>query len=67
MEKKIKEIQQSIRDLRDGDSHVCPLDLWEQAIGEGQRTGAVGEAPECTCEKYDQVIDALGDMANNIY
>ena len=41
-------IIQDIRDLRDDDSHVCPADKDDYL--------------ECTCTKYDHVIDKLEDF-----
>lgn len=52
----ISEIQQDIRDLRDDDSHVCPYS--EQQNREFE-TGEAEEDQECTCNKYDWVIDKL--------
>ena len=45
---RIEDIIQDIRDLRDDKSHVCPNDKDEQL--------------ECTCGKYDRVIDKLEDL-----
>ena len=45
---RIEDIIQDIRDLRDDDSHVCPSDKDDQL--------------ECTCIKYDRVIDKLEDL-----
>ena len=41
----IREAIQDIRDLRDSDSHVCP------AVSDDMN--------ECSCGKYDLVIDKL--------
>ena len=43
MNSRIEDIIQDIRDLRDDKSHVCPNDKDDQL--------------ECTCIKYDRVID----------
>ena len=45
-------IIQDIRDLRDDDSHVCPADKDDYL--------------ECTCTKYDHVIDKLEDFITEL-
>ena len=45
-------IIQDIRDLRDDDSHVCPADKDDYL--------------ECTCTKYDHVIDKLEDFTTEL-
>jgi len=45
---RIEDIIQDIRDLRDDDSHVCPANKEDHL--------------ECTCIKYDRVIDKLEDL-----
>lgn len=46
---RIEDIIQDIRDLRDDDSHVCPANEGDDQL-------------ECTCIKYDRVIDKLEDL-----
>ena len=50
MTKRIEEIQEAVRALRDDDAHVCPADV------DG----------ECTCHGYDAVIDMLGALEGSI-
>jgi hypothetical protein len=45
---RIEDIIQDIRDLRDDKSHVCANDKDDRL--------------ECTCIKYDRVIDKLEDL-----
>lgn len=45
LEEKLNKVQQSIRDLRDSDNHHCPANEEEDQ--------------ECTCGKYDEVIDII--------
>ena len=52
MNSRIEEIVQDIRDLRDDDSHVCPADKDDYL--------------ECTCTKYDHVIDKLEDFTTEL-
>jgi hypothetical protein len=52
--KDIEEIIEKVKNLRDSDSHVCQYDVWQQN-GEPH----VETVPACSCEQYDQVIDAL--------
>ncbi len=48
MNSRIEDIIQDIRDLRDDKSHSCPNNKDDQL--------------ECTCIKYDRVIDKLEDL-----
>ena len=52
----IEGIQDSIRNLRDADSHVCPVD---------NRT--TEDPDECTCAEYDKVLDRLEDAKDVFY
>ena len=44
----LDQIKQQVRDLRDADFHVCP------AQGD--------DTQECTCEKFDFVIDQIDKL-----
>ena len=52
----LKEIQLDIRNLRDSDNHVCPQDIEQRRMGEG----------ECSCEGYDAVVDKLDEIIEKI-
>jgi len=49
--KRIEEIQEAVRALRDDDAHVCQAD---------EENG--GDGGECTCHGYDAVIDDLEEL-----
>ena len=50
----LKETIIEIKDLRDSDTHQCPVDLREVY-------GADVDG-DCSCERYDLVIDKLQDL-----
>ncbi len=58
-DKVLEEIINDIRELRDADFHVCPYDAWQEA-GEPETT----ENTECSCEKFDLVIDKLRSLVS---
>jgi hypothetical protein len=54
----LKETIMEIKDLRDSDTHQCPADLREVY-------GADVDG-DCSCEKYDLVIDRLQNILSEI-
>ena len=57
--KKIEDIIEDIRELRDADFHVCAHSEW-QAKGEPE----TDENIKCSCNNFDQVMDKLEDIKN---
>jgi hypothetical protein len=57
----IESIIEEVIRLRDSDSHVCEYHVWQQN-GEPNTE----KVPVCSCEQYDQVIDRLDDMLEDL-
>ena len=58
---KIEDIIENVRDLRDADYHVCNHSVW-QSKGEPD----TNENIDCTCGKYDEILDQLETIKGGI-
>ena len=55
LKENLNKVQQAIRDLRDSESHMCPVD-------HAQKNDVPDADLECTCGGYDAVIDDISKI-----